>query len=227
MSQQINLFNPIFLKQKKYFSAVTMAQALGLILIGCLGLGAFANFQLAALAKDAKATSAQLAQVQAQLNQVSATAGSRQKDSVLEEAVRHAETEVQSLQQVTEVLKKEEFSNTRGYAEQMRAFARQIVNGVWLTGFTIDDAGTEIGLQGRALRPDLVPMYINRLKLEPVLRGKSFDALDMQAVQPPVQAGNKTDVAAAGTRGPASYIEFSLQSSATGGAKDAPGANNK
>ena len=31
MSQQINLFNPIFMKQKKYFSVTTMLQALGLI----------------------------------------------------------------------------------------------------------------------------------------------------------------------------------------------------
>ena len=31
MSQQINLFNPIFLKQQKYFSARTMAIALGVI----------------------------------------------------------------------------------------------------------------------------------------------------------------------------------------------------
>ena len=34
MAQQINLFNPIFLKQKRYFSATAMAQAGGLIVLG-------------------------------------------------------------------------------------------------------------------------------------------------------------------------------------------------
>jgi hypothetical protein len=34
MSQQINLFNPLFLKQKKYFSTVTMLQALGFYAYG-------------------------------------------------------------------------------------------------------------------------------------------------------------------------------------------------
>ena len=34
MSQQINLYNPLFLEKKKYFSAVTMTQAIGLIVVG-------------------------------------------------------------------------------------------------------------------------------------------------------------------------------------------------
>jgi len=38
VSQQINLLNPAFLRQKKYFSALAMLQALALI---ALGSGAF------------------------------------------------------------------------------------------------------------------------------------------------------------------------------------------
>ena len=41
MSQQINLYNPVFLKQKHYFSAATMAQALALVFIGSLGMYAY------------------------------------------------------------------------------------------------------------------------------------------------------------------------------------------
>ena len=43
MSQQINLFNPIFLKQKKYFSVVTMLQALLLIVLGSMLFFAYAR----------------------------------------------------------------------------------------------------------------------------------------------------------------------------------------
>ena len=45
MSQQINLFNPIFLKQKKTFSAVNMLDALALLLVGVAltGTGASAH----------------------------------------------------------------------------------------------------------------------------------------------------------------------------------------
>src|SRR5260221_6478966 len=41
MSQQINLYNPVFLKQKHYFSAMTMVQALAVVLAGAAGIYAF------------------------------------------------------------------------------------------------------------------------------------------------------------------------------------------
>lgn len=210
MSQQINLFNPIFLKQKKYFSAATMAQALGLILLGCLLLGAYANYQVSMLAKEVETTSAQLSIVQAQLNSVNAALAPRQKNKSIEDDVLKSETEIKSLQQVFDALQKGDFGNTKGYAEYMRAFARQIVNGVWLTGFRIYGAGNEIALEGRTLQPDLVPAYINRLRREPVLQGKSFAALDMQEA---TDQNDKAAPQAALHKSPATYIEFRLQSS--------------
>ncbi len=54
MSQQINLFNPIFLKQKKHFSAATMAQALGLILLGCVILSAYVSYRVNVRAAEAQ-----------------------------------------------------------------------------------------------------------------------------------------------------------------------------
>lgn len=220
MSQQINLFNPIFLKTKKYFSAATMAQALGLILLGCFGVSGFASYQLSRLAEDAKAANDQLQLVQVQLNTVNAGYAARQKSQTLEAEVLQAEAEVTSLRQVADVLKNAEFSNTKGHAEYMRAFSRQIVNGVWLTGFSIDSGGTQIGLNGRALRPELVPMYINRLKQEPVLKGKSFAALEMQS---PLDEQSGT----AASRGFAPYIEFSLQSSMATGEQGNPSGVKK
>ncbi|RJG06398.1 MSHA biogenesis protein MshI [Noviherbaspirillum cavernae] len=210
MSQQINLFNPIFLKQKKYFSAVTMAQALGLILLGSASLGGYAKYQLYALGKEAEATAGQLAAVQTRLNKVNADYGPKEKSKALEEDIRNAEMEARSLLQVFAVLGRREFGNTDGYSEYMRAFSRQIVNGVWLTGFTIRGAGSDISLQGRTLQPDLVPAYITRLKNEPALQGKSFAALEMQSPQPPQ---NAKAASAAEPRTSMAYIEFNLRSS--------------
>lgn len=227
MSQQINLFNPIFLKQKKYFSATTMAQALGLILLGGVGLSVFADYQIRRLGEDAKSAAAQRATVEEQLKQVSAIYQPREKTKALEENVLQAEADVRSLQQVAETLKNTEFSNTKGYAEHMRAFSRQIVNGLWLTGFTIDGTGNQIGLMGRALKAELVPSYINRLKNEPVLQGKSFAALEIHAGMN-TQDG-KAEPGAEKPEEFAPYIEFSLRSSTaqTGMQADASGAKSK
>lgn len=214
MSQQINLFNPIFLKQKKYFSAVTMAQALGLILLGSALLSAYTNYWVTELAREAEATSTQLASAQAQLNKLSADFGSRQKSVLLEEQTKAAESDVAELKRVVEILSRGEFGNTNGYSEYMRAFSRQIVPGLWLTGFSISGAGSEIELQGRALKAELVPVYITKLKREAVLQGKAFAALDMQlpVIAQPVNTGANPASATASQAHVPAYIDFRLQS---------------
>ncbi len=211
MSQQINLFNPLLLKQRKYFSAITMMQALGLILLGCLGIAIYTNYQVSSLTKAAAATTARLGESQAQLAQVNAAYAARQKNKSLEADIQKAEMDAKSLQQIMDILHKGEFGNKTGYAEYMRAFSRQILDGVWLTGFNIYGAGSEIGIQGRALQPELVPTYLTHLKREPVMQGKSFAVLEMQ--RPSIDQTKKQDATGDKPRVQAGYIEFSLRSS--------------
>ncbi|CAN5303768.1 hypothetical protein BH11PSE11_BH11PSE11_11340 [soil metagenome] len=213
MSQQINLFNPIFLKQKKYFSAVTMAQSLALIVFGSILAVAYASYQSSRLQQETGTLAGQLAQAQAQLATVNATVGARPKNKVLEQEILKLDAENKATQQVFEILKSGDFGNTKGYADYFRAFARQIVDGVWLTGFNILGAGNEIGLRGRALQGDLVPAYITRLKLEQVMQGKSFATLEMMVpmINPSPEKG-----ALAQKPVLAGYIEFNLQSQNAG-----------
>ena len=83
----------------------------------------------------------------------------------------------------------------------MEAFARQTLNGLWLTGFSIDGDATQMSLSGAALSPELVPGYIMRLNNEKVMRGKTFASLQMQL--PKVDAGKPATT---------KYLEFNLQS---------------
>jgi Tfp pilus assembly protein PilN len=215
VSQQINLFNPIFLKQEKYFSATTMAQALGLILVASVILAGYASYRLVAASREASSLSAQLAADQARLAKLSRETAAPNKDKALEDTIKLTEDEIKALRQVADVLGRGEMGNTQGYSEYFRAFARQIGGGVWLTGFHIQGAGNEIALQGRALQPDLVPAYIGRLKSEPVMQGKSFANLEINI--PEAERAPKGSAAAtnrpAQAMAPAGYVEFVLQSS--------------
>lgn len=207
MSQQINLFNPIFLKTKKYFSAVAMAQALGLLVLGSALVAGYAHFQVESLSKEAAATGSQLAEAQMQLVKVKAENAPRQKSPALQSEIAKSEAEMKALKQVFDTLQAGDIGNTKGYSEYLRAFSRQIVDGVWLTGLSLVGAGNEIGVDGRALHPELVATYMNRLKREPILQGKSFGTLQMQVPQTEQAARNDPN---AGKRGLAGYIEFSL-----------------
>jgi Tfp pilus assembly protein PilN len=215
VSQQINLFNPIFLKKKKYFSTAAMVQALGLLSMGITLMAAFATYQVSMLRNEALVINDQLNTAQNQLVKLSAEYGGNKKGQPLEQQIKQVESDIQALRQVFDVLQKGDIGNTKGYSAYLQAFARQIVDGVWLTGITLIGAGNEIGLQGKAVQPELVPVYMNRLKKEPVMQGKSFGTLEMQVPQlePAKDAGKDAPKDAAAKAKPgelAGYIEFRL-----------------
>jgi hypothetical protein len=209
VSQQINLFNPIFLKQKKYFSTLAMAEALGLLLVGSALVAGYATYQATNLQKESEQSTRQLAVARLQLVEVSAKYGVKPKNQGLEQQVKKVEGDIQSLREVFDVLQKGDIGNTKGYSGYMNAFARQIADGIWLTGITLVGAGNEIGLEGRAVQPELVPAYMNRLKREPLMQGKSFGTLEMQVPQGDTSkdAGKEAGKPKADLAG---YIEFRL-----------------
>src|SRR5712671_5028126 len=75
MSQQINLFNPVFLKQKKHFSARTMAQAFGMIAAAVSAVYALQLYQLGALRTQERSMRVQAEYVTQQLANVGEARG--------------------------------------------------------------------------------------------------------------------------------------------------------
>nr|WP_267498660.1 PilN domain-containing protein [Massilia sp. IC2-278] len=200
------------MQQKKIFSTRTMAQALGVLVLGVVAMGLYGSARVSALQKQADAGAVQLQARQARLLAVNAEFPPRQKDPALVEAVQEAERQLATLREVSGVLQGGELGNTRGYAEYFRALARQHVDGLWLTGLTITGAGTDIGVRGRALDPESVPGFLTRLTREPVMQGKGFGSLQISEGAREPQAGAPASAVSAAPAGPAPYVEFSLQS---------------
>lgn len=203
MSQQINLFNPVFLKQKKVFSSVAMAQALGVLLVGALAMVAFGRQHVAALEKEAATLKVQLAQKEARRALVNAEFAPRTPSAAMAAQIVEAEARLRALGTVSDVLGRGELGRAVGYSEYFRALARQGMDGVWLTGVSVDNGGADIGIRGRALQGTMVPGYIGRLTREPVMQGKSFSSL---------QIAQGTQGGADGQKA-APFVEFRLESS--------------
>jgi hypothetical protein len=215
VSQQINLFNPIFLKQKKIFTAVPMAEALGVVLAGAMLMSWFASHRVAELEQRAAAGKAQLAKRETRLNNANVQFAPRQKSPALAAELAEAEAQLAALSDVENVLRGGALGNTSGYAEYFRAFSRQNVNGLWLTGVTIVGAGSDIGVQGKAMQPTMIPNYIARLTAEKIMRGKTFASLKIDRAMAAPPADPAAAAAPAAPAVPSPYVEFSLQSSMT------------
>ena len=211
MSQQINLFNPIFRKQKKYFSSVTMLQALGIICLACALLSADALRRSRALQAQAAATDALLVARQQKLNDIRTQFAPRQKNPTLAIELKAAQDELAMLTSAAATIERGGFGDTRGFSGYFRAFARQSVDGLWLTGLDIGANGAQLNVHGNALQAELVPQYMHRLATEPVMQGKAFSSLDIGAAAAPTAAPG---AAAPAVPAPApGYLRFSLQSS--------------
>ena len=130
-------------------------------------------------------------------------------DVQLDADIARYEAELKLARESVDALKGGAFGNQRGFAEYLRAFSRQSVNGLWLTGFTI--VGGDLEIHGRVVSPDLLPSYIQRLNQEQVLAGRSFARLEMSRPKP--EQAPSTDAKDKEPKKPARaprFLEFSL-----------------
>lgn len=217
MSQQINLFNPLFLQKKRIFPAAAMAAGLGVLAVGLLGLGVAAKVRTATLRAEADHGAAQLEQAQKRLATVNAEFAPREKDENVTAQLDQAQAELLALKEVSNTVKGGELGNVQGYAEYFRALARQSEDGLWLTGVSIANAGLEIGVRGRAMDPAMVPGFLGRLRNERVMQGKPVGNLQIGEA-PALKVVKDGKEASA----PAPYVEFNLQSAAPAGTGGQP-----
>lgn len=197
ISQQVNLYHPIFRKQQKRFSAKAMLQAGVGVLAGILLMYGYAYWQTLSLRTQVAAAAQEQEQTRKRLDALNQQLASRQTDPRLEREVRDLELKVAAAQQVGQLLAGQAMADGSGYSKYFVAFARQHVPGVWLTGFTVVGAGDDITLAGRTVNPKLVPQYLQRLSQERALSGARFQVFQMQRPEREAKGATAPD-----------YVEF-------------------
>lgn len=184
MSQQVNLYQPIFRKEEKKFSTVAMLQAMGLVVIGVVALYVFSWWQGQALKTEIKRVEQSHVAASKRLADATAKFGQHKGPSELDAEIARLENEIMAKQQLQQILQRGIFSNTRGFSDYLVSFARQHVPGVWLTGFDITGAAEQMTLAGRTTNPELVPRYMQKLSAEKTLSGIEFRTFQMNRPAP-------------------------------------------
>ena len=211
MSQQINLYNPLFEPRREWLS-FNVAAAVILAVLGLIAAGSIAaNWRYHSLVRQEQAASQRLANAKEEMTRLANQLAGRQKDPQLLAELDRAQAELKSRDEVIAVLQGGALGNTSGYSEYLRAFARQSIEGLWLTGFSISGAGHHVVIEGRTLRADLVPDYLQRLNREHILKGSTFAEMQMQ--QPAQDGGDKKSSEPA-------FLEFKLATAAAADRKN-------
>lgn len=209
MSQQVNLYQPIFRKQRRKFSATTILQAAVLMVLGIGLMYGYTYWQVRQLRADVVQTDKQLTSLTKRLDETMSQFGERLQSKDLQAQVQKLQQQLVEKQNLQQVLQSAQF-NTQGFSGYFIAFARQHIPEVWITGLDITGAAEQLTLSGRSTNPELVPRYLQRLSSETRLSGIEFQSFQM------------TRVAADGKSGTASYIEFMAKTATAAGPAAAP-----
>ena len=222
MVQNVNLYDPSLRIQRDWLSAESFGlSVLGAVLAVALGAG-FMRWQLRQIEEPARQTAAALQAQQDAIQELARRVDSLRPDPRLIADVSNTQSTLQQRQEALRMLRAGGLGHEQGHAQTMEAFARQHVEGLWLTGLTLERA--DMALRGRAMRPELIPTYVGRLNQEPALQGRSFRALDIvrpmeEASATPAATVNANTNAGDKPAGPtaprhAAFVEFSLTGSA-------------
>lgn len=179
MKQQINLFQPSLREPAPPFGANAMLRTIGAVLLGLSLVYGWAAVQVGTLAHEASDLAVARAGAERRYAELQARLPKRSQDDALARRVDALGADLEQTRRLMSVLSQGSFGNQFGLSPFLVGFARQHVAGTWLTRVDIAAGGTQIGIEGRAQAPELVPMVVQRLAAEPVFEGKVFSHLEL------------------------------------------------
>ena len=179
MSQQINLLNPALIHKRDFLNPNTIVMLFGVLFVGLIAYTIFEQSTLSELQIKRTEAANALASTQSQLTEMMASKTvSNDKTAILNQIKQLKEKETMQKAMINAVTQNGD-AKKPSYAALLRAFAKQSIDGLWITGLSINQDAEQLRISGRTLNADLVPKYIAKLRAEPALKGKTFSELTM------------------------------------------------
>lgn len=175
MRQQINLYQPIFIEERKALSAATAASTLGILIIALAAFSVYAHRNVDRLAREVDVLREQQSQHEALLAQLGDVQAAEASAEEIEARVKGLTTAVADRTRALKILQSGGAGKTSGFASRMEALARRHVDGLWIDHMVLSGTNGSMTLGGAALDADIVPVYLQNLGQDPVLAGTRFD----------------------------------------------------
>lgn len=204
MAQQINLCTPILLTQKRYFSAHTMAVALGVFaVLGVLLFGVWVwNLDKGreAFAQTSLSQARELESLKSALERSRASAAP--VDPALVAQLQTQRNNLVQREKLREALKEGMFRPGWGHSDRLTWVARSIPAPVWVTEIKMD--GSRFEVSGFTLEPSALNDWVDRLATSPLMQGLRLSTVKVE---------NAREATTTAARAPASSASMSAEAS--------------
>ena len=181
MPQQINLFTPILLTQKRYFSAQTMVQALAVFVLLGGGLCAYWVWSLDVASEGFKKTlttqSRELESLQSAIQQ--GKAGVSPVEAALTQDIQGRRTELLQREKLMQELQRGLFQPGWGHAARLQLVAQSIPAQVWVTQVKADDSHLDVS--GFTLETAALNDWVGKLAASPLLKGQKLASVKVES----------------------------------------------
>ena len=197
MPQQVNLYSPILLAPKHYFSAATMAQALAIFAVVGGSLCAYGVWSLNGASESFKPIlarqSSEIQRLQSALAR--SKVGGASRETVLAQDLLAQSAELAKREKLLEVLRRGLFQPGAGYAARLQLVAQSIPSQVWVTEVRVNERQLEI--KGFTLQPSALNDWAVRLAGSPLLAGQKLATIKVEnTLASPLKNENGPAVAA-------------------------------
>jgi len=170
MPQQINLYSPILLTPKRYFSALAMSQALAAFTAALLALSGWSAYRTATLRHDLQATTQAQEGEHQRLKSALAQQPAATSPAALEQELAAEVRLLAERQKMLAELSRGLVTAGRSHSAWLRLLAQTVPAPVWLTEVTLSDGRVE--LAGATLQPDALRPWLERLGAHPLAAGR-------------------------------------------------------
>lgn len=179
MQQQINLYQPIFRKERKILSFAALMQISGIVIFALAALYAYGSWSSNALVRETARLKRQHDERISMLERVSREASKRSDTADAQKEIQHLEAELDAERYIVSLLGRDKLGKALGFSEYLEIFSRRVVPGMWISKFSVFDGGENLLIKGGALSADLLPTFLAGLSEEPSLTGMKFSVLQM------------------------------------------------
>ncbi|MBT8090252.1 MAG: PilN domain-containing protein [Gammaproteobacteria bacterium] len=185
MRQQINFYKTEFRSEEQIFSAMTLLKGCAAIVFAMFLAYAFAVQKVGSIESESQIVARQETAAVERLVTIrpiiANVGGERTWSERLDDATRSLEEK----QLVLSLLQGTALGDTKGFSRYLRSLARQNMDGLWLTHINLSALGDKTRLEGKALRGELVPVYLQNLADEPPFAEQRFNQFQINGAEEP------------------------------------------
>ncbi|PAV27316.1 fimbrial assembly protein [Tamilnaduibacter salinus] len=180
MRQVVNLYTEALRPRQQRLTArtalITMVGAVVLLAGGSVWL----HWERAAQQTELDALSRQVSAAEQRVARLEKAVEANRPDPSLKEAASRLASQIDRRQRLLERIDAMVGTGGSQFSPYMEAMARRMPDAVWLTGFRIALDPVRITMKGATQQPGQVPVYLDRLRHEPVFSGRTFERFLMQ-----------------------------------------------